>query len=91
MSLFRSRESRWYIDAHLNKIVEKAIETALAAKPAWEAMPFTERASIFLKAADLLTTKYRVSQMFFLISFYVAPNDGRNNAWPGKKCVASRD
>lgn len=41
------------------ELVDHAIETALAAKPAWEAMPFNERAAIFLKAADLLTTKYR--------------------------------
>ncbi|KAJ1341326.1 1-pyrroline-5-carboxylate dehydrogenase [Batrachochytrium salamandrivorans] len=36
-----------------------AIDKALKAKPAWEAMPFNDRAAIFLKAADLLSTKYR--------------------------------
>ncbi|MFN4257494.1 MAG: aldehyde dehydrogenase family protein, partial [Saprospiraceae bacterium] len=36
-----------------------AIEAALAAKPAWEAMPWQERAAIFLRAADLLTGPYR--------------------------------
>ena len=40
-----------------------AIKRALAAKPAWEAMPFADRAAIFLKAADLLTTKYRYQVM----------------------------
>lgn len=39
--------------------VRRAIEAALAAKPAWEAMPWQERAAIFLRAADLLTGPYR--------------------------------
>ncbi|KAI1116806.1 delta-1-pyrroline-5-carboxylate dehydrogenase 1 [Nemania sp. NC0429] len=43
--------------------VNNAIEAALAAKPAWEALPFAERASIFLKAADLVSTKYRYDIM----------------------------
>jgi 1-pyrroline-5-carboxylate dehydrogenase len=43
--------------------VNKAIEGALAAKPAWEALPFADRAAIFLKAADLLSTKYRYDIM----------------------------
>ncbi|NNE28054.1 MAG: aldehyde dehydrogenase family protein, partial [Saprospiraceae bacterium] len=34
--------------------VETAIKAALKAKPAWEAMPWQDRAAIFLKAADLL-------------------------------------
>ena len=41
----------------------QAIDKALAAKPAWETMPFSDRAAIFLKAADLLTTKYRFKVM----------------------------
>lgn len=36
-----------------------AITTALAAKPAWSSMAFGDRAAIFLRAAELLTTKYR--------------------------------
>ncbi|MDU2064207.1 MAG: L-glutamate gamma-semialdehyde dehydrogenase [Sporomusaceae bacterium] len=36
-----------------------AIEAAEAAKAEWEAMPWEHRASIFLKAAELLTGKYR--------------------------------
>lgn len=36
-----------------------AVEAALRAKPQWEAMPWQERAAIFLKAADLLTGPYR--------------------------------
>lgn len=43
--------------------VKKAIDAALAAKPAWEALPFADRASVFLKAADLISTKYRYEIM----------------------------
>ncbi len=39
--------------------VQAAIDAALAAKPAWSAMSFAERAAIFLRAADLLSTRYR--------------------------------
>lgn len=39
--------------------VHQAIDAALKARPAWEAMPWQERAAIFLRAADLLTGPYR--------------------------------
>ncbi|MGB0193743.1 MAG: L-glutamate gamma-semialdehyde dehydrogenase [Schleiferiaceae bacterium] len=39
--------------------VEAAIEAALAAKDRWSNMPWEHRASIFLKAADLISGKYR--------------------------------
>ena len=39
--------------------VSDAIKAALKAKPAWEAMPWQDRAAIFLKAADLLSGPYR--------------------------------
>jgi 1-pyrroline-5-carboxylate dehydrogenase len=39
--------------------VNQAIEAALAAKPAWEATPWQERAAIFLKAADLISGPFR--------------------------------
>jgi len=39
--------------------VTDAVNAALAAKPAWEAMPWRQRAGIFLKAADLLAGEYR--------------------------------
>jgi 1-pyrroline-5-carboxylate dehydrogenase len=39
--------------------VQRAIEGAVAAKSTWEAMPFADRAAIFLKAADLIAGKYR--------------------------------
>lgn len=39
--------------------VQQAIEAALAAKEKWAAMPWEHRASIFLKAANLLAGPYR--------------------------------
>jgi 1-pyrroline-5-carboxylate dehydrogenase len=39
--------------------VQQAITAAMQAKPAWEAMPWQDRAAIFLKAADLLCGPYR--------------------------------
>lgn len=41
------------------KHVELAIDAALKAKASWEKTPFEERANIFLKAADLISGKYR--------------------------------
>jgi 1-pyrroline-5-carboxylate dehydrogenase len=41
--------------------VQVAIEAALAARTAWASMTWEHRASIFLKAADLLATKYRAA------------------------------
>ncbi|TIC87653.1 L-glutamate gamma-semialdehyde dehydrogenase [Nocardioides sp. GY 10113] len=38
---------------------EEAIEAALAAAPAWRALPIDERVAIFLKAADLLAGPWR--------------------------------
>ncbi|HEY1025391.1 MAG TPA: L-glutamate gamma-semialdehyde dehydrogenase [Sphingobacteriaceae bacterium] len=39
--------------------VEEAINAALAAKNDWESLGWEHRAAIFLKAADLIATKYR--------------------------------
>ncbi|TDZ25304.1 Delta-1-pyrroline-5-carboxylate dehydrogenase [Colletotrichum orbiculare MAFF 240422] len=39
--------------------VSAAIESALSAKKSWQETPFVDRASIFLKAAELAVTKYR--------------------------------
>ncbi|KAH7234042.1 hypothetical protein MRS44_001852 [Fusarium solani] len=39
--------------------VNTAIDAALKAKPAWEALPFEDRAAIFLRASELVTGKYR--------------------------------
>ncbi len=41
------------------KHVKQAIDSALKVKEAWANMPWEERAHIFLKAADLISTKYR--------------------------------
>ena len=42
-----------------SQAIDQAIDAALAAKPAWEAMAWYERAAIFLRAADLISGKYR--------------------------------
>lgn len=42
-----------------NSHVQMAIDAALKAKPAWEAMNWESRAAIFLKAADLIAGPYR--------------------------------
>jgi len=41
--------------------VNQAIDAALAARESWSAMPWEQRASIFLKAADLLAGPYRAT------------------------------
>lgn len=43
--------------------VASAIEGALAAKADWESLPWNDRAAIFLKAADLVSGKYRYKLM----------------------------
>ena len=48
-----------YFHAGEEKHVHQAIEAALAAKEAWANMSWENRANIFLKAADLISTKYR--------------------------------
>lgn len=39
--------------------VSEAIELALQAKQSWQDTPFTQRAAIFLRAAELVSGKYR--------------------------------
>ena len=41
------------------KEVQMAIDAAMAAKKDWEEMPWIQRASIMMKAGELLATKYR--------------------------------
>lgn len=48
-----------YYNKGSKKHVEQAIEAALKAKSKWAAMPWEERAAIFLKAADLLAGPFR--------------------------------
>jgi 1-pyrroline-5-carboxylate dehydrogenase len=43
--------------------VSRSIDAALEAKRSWEQTPFADRAAIFLKAADLVSTKYRYDIM----------------------------
>lgn len=48
-----------YFHAGEEKHVHQAIEEALAARESWAAMQWETRSAIFLKAADLIATKYR--------------------------------
>ena len=48
-----------YFHAGEEKHVHLAIEAALAAKESWNSLSWENRAAIFLKAADLISTKYR--------------------------------
>jgi len=48
-----------YFSAGDESHVKQAIDAAIAAKASWENMSWENRAAIFLKAADLLATKYR--------------------------------
>lgn len=48
-----------YFHAGEEKHIQKAIEVALAAKEGWANMSWENRANIFLRAADLIATKYR--------------------------------
>jgi 1-pyrroline-5-carboxylate dehydrogenase len=41
------------------KDVEEAVGAALTAAPGWRELPFDERAAVFLRAADLLSTTWR--------------------------------
>jgi 1-pyrroline-5-carboxylate dehydrogenase len=48
-----------YFSAGEEKHVHQAIEAALGARESWGAMSWESRANIFLRAADLIATKYR--------------------------------
>ncbi len=48
-----------YFHAGEKKHAQQAIDAALKAKASWSVMSWEERAAIFLKAADLIATKYR--------------------------------
>src|SRR5688572_11875049 len=48
-----------YFHSGNEKHVQQAIDAALAAKDGWAATSWENRANIFLKAADLIATKYR--------------------------------
>lgn len=46
-----------------DKDVKMAIEAAKKAKAKWAATPWVDRAAIFMKAADLISTKYRYDML----------------------------
>lgn len=48
-----------YYNQGTKQDVTNAINAALAAKNDWENLPWEQRAAIFLKAAELISTKYR--------------------------------
>lgn len=48
-----------YFHVGEKKHVEQAVAAALAAKESWANMAWEDRAAIFLKTADLISTKYR--------------------------------
>ena len=48
-----------YFNQGTKENVKEAIDAALAAKNDWENLPWEQRAAIFLKAAGLISTKYR--------------------------------
>ncbi len=48
-----------YFHAGDEKHIQQAIDAALAARESWAAMSWESRAAIFLRAADLIATKYR--------------------------------
>lgn len=43
--------------------VENAIKVSLDAKKIWASMPFADRSAIFLKASELISTKYRYKML----------------------------
>jgi 1-pyrroline-5-carboxylate dehydrogenase len=43
------------------ELVERAIRAALEARREWQAMPWTARAAVFLRAAELLSTRWRAT------------------------------
>jgi hypothetical protein len=56
---FRPRPTSLHVSRGDEATVARAIDGALAAKATWEALPWGDRAAIFLKAADLISKKYR--------------------------------
>ena len=59
--------------------VNQAIKTALAAREAWANMPWENRITIFLKAAELSATKYRMDL------------NASTMLGQSKKCLSSRN
>jgi len=55
------------------EVVHEAIENAMGVKPVWEDFPWEERASIAMKAAELIAKKYR-----FLLNAATMLGQGKN-------------
>jgi 1-pyrroline-5-carboxylate dehydrogenase len=53
--------------------VQAAIDAALKAKADWQNMPWNERAAVFLRAAELISTKYR-----YILNAATMLNQGKN-------------
>ena len=47
------------LDASLQDIIQDAIAVSIEAQKSWELTPLEDRAKIFLRAADLVSGKYR--------------------------------
>jgi len=60
-SVMPHRHAHVLAEAHMagGAEIEAAVSAALNARAAWSAMPWQERAGIFLRAADLLSGPYR--------------------------------
>ncbi|KAJ1974848.1 1-pyrroline-5-carboxylate dehydrogenase [Dimargaris xerosporica] len=52
-----------YHTADSKELVQQAIDGTLQAKDKWELMPLYDRMAIFMKAAELISTKYRYKVM----------------------------
>ena len=55
----QQRLARWHQAGAVE--VASAIESARSARPGWAALPFQQRAAVFLKAADLLSSTWRAT------------------------------
>jgi 1-pyrroline-5-carboxylate dehydrogenase len=52
------------------KLIKKAIESSLAAKEKWAKLPLEDRQAVFIRAADLLSSKYKHQITAVLFSFF---------------------
>ena len=55
---------------------EAAIAAALESAPAWAALPFDQKAAIFLRAADLIAGPHRATMNAATASNTIVPPDG---------------
>eukprot|EP00794_Sanderia_malayensis_P015177 gene15177-16739_t len=72
---FRTAEHRYQVSPYDHKkriakyhyadktLIENAIENALINREKWEKMPFDQRGPIFMRAAELMKTKYRYEML----------------------------